>query len=118
LLSFEWWEPVYYKLDDPGFPSELREKRGRFVGISEHVGHAMTYMILTDDTQKIVHRSNVRTALDPTSQNKRVDPPSGEDYQPPSPSLNRVPKKVMKLWMRMGSFRPGSINSRLLTPLT
>jgi hypothetical protein len=43
----------------------------------------MTYMILTDDTQKIIHRSNVRTALDPLSPNKQVDPPSGEDYQPP-----------------------------------
>jgi hypothetical protein len=62
LLSFQWWEPV---------------------GISEHVGHAMTYMILTDDTQKIKHQSHVRTALDPLSPNKRVDPPSGEDYQPP-----------------------------------
>ena len=43
----------------------------------------MTYMILTDDTQKIIHRSNVRSALGPLSQNKRVDPPSGETYQPP-----------------------------------
>jgi hypothetical protein len=43
----------------------------------------MTYMILADDTQKIIHRSNVQTALDPLSPNKQVDPPSGEDYQPP-----------------------------------
>jgi hypothetical protein len=83
LLSFRWWEPVYFKLDDASFPSGSRERRGRFVGISEHVGHAMTYMIPTDDTQKIIHRFNVRTALDPLSPNKQVDPPSGEDYQPP-----------------------------------
>jgi hypothetical protein len=83
LLSFYWWEPVYFKLEDSSFPSGLREQRGHFVGISEHVGHAMTYMILTNDTQKIVHRSNVRTALDLLSLNKQVDPPSGEDYQPP-----------------------------------
>jgi hypothetical protein len=51
------------------------------VGISEHVGHAMTYMILTNDTQKIIHQSNVQTALDLLSPNKQVDPPSGEDYQ-------------------------------------
>jgi hypothetical protein len=25
----------------------------------EHVGHAMTYMILTDDTQKLIHQSHV-----------------------------------------------------------
>ena len=84
LLRFEWWEPVYYKLDDAGFPSDSRERRGHFVGISEHVGHAMTYMILTDDTNKILHRSNVRTATDVLTMNKRVDPPSGENYQPPS----------------------------------
>jgi hypothetical protein len=84
LLRFGWWDPVYYKLDDSSFPSDSREHRGRFVGISEHVGHAMTYMILTDDTQKIIHRSNVRSALDPLTQNKRVDPPSGENYQPPT----------------------------------
>jgi hypothetical protein len=42
LLSFRWWEPVYFKLDDASFPSDSRERRGRFVGISEHVGHAMT----------------------------------------------------------------------------
>ena len=37
----------------------------------------------TDDTKKIIHRSNVHTALDPTTQDKRVDPPSGEESQPP-----------------------------------
>jgi hypothetical protein len=83
LLSFRWWEPVFFKLDDASFPSDSRERRWRFVGISEHVGHAMTYMILTDDTQKIIPWSNVQTALDPLSLNKQVDPPSGEDYQPP-----------------------------------
>jgi hypothetical protein len=34
LLSFRWWEPVYFKLDDASFPSDSRERRGRFVGIS------------------------------------------------------------------------------------
>jgi hypothetical protein len=83
LLSFQWWEPVYFKLDGASFPSDLRERCGCFVGISEHVGHAMTYMILTNDTQKIIHRSTVQTALDPLSPSKQVDPPIGEDYQPP-----------------------------------
>jgi hypothetical protein len=73
---------VYFKLDDASFPSNLREWRWSFVGISEHVGHAMTNMILTNDTQKIIHQSNVRTALNPLLPNKQVDPPSGEDYQP------------------------------------
>jgi hypothetical protein len=54
LLSFQLWEPVYFKLDDASFPSGLRERRVHFDGISEDVVHAMTYMILTDDTQKII----------------------------------------------------------------
>ena len=51
------------------------EKSGRFVGISEHVGHALTFLILTDDTQKIIHWSVVRTATDPASANLRANPP-------------------------------------------
>jgi hypothetical protein len=83
---------VYFKLDDASFPSNLREPHGRFVGISDHVGHAMTYMILTDDTQKIIHQYNVRTALDPLTPNKQVDPPSVEDYQPPP--IRRLSKQM------------------------
>jgi hypothetical protein len=50
LLRFYWWQNVYYKVDDSDFPSDSLEKLGHFVGIAEHVGHAMTYKILTDDT--------------------------------------------------------------------
>ena len=74
ILAFKWWEPVYYKVDDSDFPSETRKLRGHFVGISKHVGHAMTFKILTDDTQKIIHRSNVCSALDPNESNLCVDP--------------------------------------------
>jgi hypothetical protein len=63
LLCFHFWEPVYYKFDDSDFPSDSHEKCGHFVGISESVGHAMTFKILTDDTLKVIHRSNVRSAL-------------------------------------------------------
>ena len=64
LLRFQWWEPVYFKEDDSDFPSDSREHRGQFIGISENVGHIMTFKILTDDTLKIVHRSNVCSALE------------------------------------------------------
>lgn len=56
ILCFSWWQPVYYHLDDSSFPSESRKLRGRFVGIAENVGHAMTVKILTDDTSKIISR--------------------------------------------------------------
>ena len=55
LLQFDWYEPVYYKTEESHFPSMSNEKAGRFVGISEHVGHVLTFLVLTDDTQKIIH---------------------------------------------------------------
>ena len=46
----------------------------------------MTFKILTDDSRKVIARSNVRTALDESTQNKRVDPLQLEDiYTAPDP---------------------------------
>ena len=80
ILQFDFYEPVYYKTEESHFPSMSNEKSGHFVGISEHVGHALTFMILTDDTQKIIHRSIVRTATDPTTKNLRAERPL--DHEP------------------------------------
>ena len=82
-----------YKLDDAPFPSETYKtddasfhhseshtKKGYFVGITEHVGHAVTYQILTDDTNKIIFRSNVRSALDPHAPNLHLTSSDGESH--------------------------------------
>ena len=74
LLRFRFWQPVYFMHEDSDFPSESKEERGRWVGISESVGHDMTFKILTDKTCKIIHRSNVRSANDPLESNIRLDP--------------------------------------------
>ena len=60
LLQFIFWEPVYYPAVEPRV-GDTPELLGRYVGISEHVGHAMTYLILSEN-DKIVSRSDVRTA--------------------------------------------------------
>jgi hypothetical protein len=60
LLRFYFWQRVYYKLSESHFPSESREGIGRIVGISEHVGNALTWKILTEDTHKVLYRSQVR----------------------------------------------------------
>jgi hypothetical protein len=73
-LCFHFWEPVYYKLDDSDFPSNSHEKHRYFVGISESVGHATTFKILTDNTLKVILRSNVRSALNPHAKNLQLDP--------------------------------------------
>jgi hypothetical protein len=73
MLYFSFYEPVYYLVDETTFPSESKELRGRWVGVSENVGHFMTYKILTDDTHRIIHRSNIRSAADPHARNLRLD---------------------------------------------
>ena len=73
MLRFQWYEPVQDKLDDSDFPSESRELSGRFVRIAKHCGHAMTIKVVTDDTQEIISRLNVRSALDKKALNPRLD---------------------------------------------
>jgi len=73
LLRFHWYEHVLFREDESTFPSESPESSGRFVGFSENVGHDMTFTILTDKTNKIIYRSEVRTAEDPTSANLRPE---------------------------------------------
>ena len=73
LLLFRWWEPVYYSLESRTFPTGTREKLGRWVGVAENQGDALTYLVLDDDSQKVVVRSNVRTALDPANPNLRAE---------------------------------------------
>jgi hypothetical protein len=40
--------------------------------------HFMTYKILTDDTRRIIHRSNIHSAADPNARNLRLDPLNDE----------------------------------------
>ena len=47
--------------DDNKFPSETVEGNGNFVGISGNMGNAMTFNILTSDTNNVIHRSVVRS---------------------------------------------------------
>jgi hypothetical protein len=67
-LCFLFWDVVYVKryknkhYQGQVGSEESSEIRGRFVGFSKNVGHALTFKILTDDTQKIIHRSQVRLA--------------------------------------------------------
>jgi hypothetical protein len=44
--------------------SDSRERSGHFVGISENVGDALTFLILTDDSHEVLSRSDVRPFFD------------------------------------------------------
>jgi hypothetical protein len=78
MLYFLFYEPVYYLVDETTFPSESKELRGQWVGVSENVGHFMTYKIMTEDTHQIIHHSNIHLAADPNARNLCLDPLNDE----------------------------------------
>jgi len=62
LLYFMFWDIVYcarYANKQPG-SQKGQEIRGRFVGFAFNVGHALTFLVLTDDTRKVIKRSVLR----------------------------------------------------------
>ena len=67
-LSFHWWQEVLYET-----PTK-QEALGRWVGVADKTGDALTYLILTNDTQQVVIRSNVRSATDPIHPNLNLRP--------------------------------------------
>ena len=71
FLQFEWYEPVLFLDNNNGFPS-TKERKGYWCGPTENVGDAMTYWILTDDTNQLIARSNVRSALTPDASASNV----------------------------------------------
>ena len=60
LLQFVFYEPVYYPAVEPKV-GDTPELLGRFVGISENVGHKMTFLVLTENN-KVIPRSVLRSA--------------------------------------------------------
>ena len=51
----------------------VKDKAGWFIGIAESVGDALTFWILTEDTEHIIARSVIRTAEDPKAGNMQCD---------------------------------------------
>ena len=49
---------MFFNAEDTSFPSDTPEERGIFVGISENVGHGVTFKIINSSTNKIINRSN------------------------------------------------------------
>jgi len=83
LFRYQFYEPIYYKITEASFPSKSTKCTGRFVGIAEHVGDALTFKILTDDTSRIIYRSAIRSAL--AEDNKRISPVVGGQGDHPQP---------------------------------
>ena len=77
LNCYHFYQPVYFSEPNASFPSEPKERLGRWVGIAETVGDALTFKVLTDDTQKVICTSVIRPADNPLSENKRVSSSTG-----------------------------------------
>ena len=75
-------------LNDSAFPSESKEHHGHWVGISENVSHFMTFKVLANDTLKVIQRSNICSAHDPTAKNLHLDP-LNEDFPEIDKSLRQ-----------------------------
>ena len=61
-LQFEFYERLFY-LDPRSQYPQARERRGRFLGMAENVGHTFTYWILSDN-DTLIARSCVRPIND------------------------------------------------------
>ena len=53
------------------FPN-LKEKLGRWCGLAHDHGDGMAFWVLTDDTEELIVRSLVRSALNPKIENKNL----------------------------------------------
>ena len=88
ILAFHWYEPVYYKhykssSSSPSYPSESSERLGRIVGIAEHKGDCLTFLVLDSVTSRVVARSELRSGLTTTLPNFRsILPPDGGESSP------------------------------------
>ena len=84
ILVFTFYQPVYVLLDEKEqhFPNKSKEVRGHFAGISENIGHKMSFLILLDETQEIVSHSLVRSALDTDLLNHRLEANDTSDVHP------------------------------------
>ena len=60
FLQFQFWEKVYFKVDEKA--PNPKEAPGYWIGVSEYVGDAMTFVIWNDNTKKVIQRSAIRTA--------------------------------------------------------
>ena len=61
---FEFYERIYYLDSEEKYP-HTKEQHGRFMGVADQVGDALTFTILTEDN-KLLTCSVVHSAVNPT----------------------------------------------------
>jgi hypothetical protein len=77
LLAFCWLEPNYYK--SPGtYLCGSQERTPRIVGIAEHQGDALTFLLQKGITEHVIVRSELRPTLYPDNPNLSAEYPNSK----------------------------------------
>ena len=63
FLQHAFWDPVLYYDQEESWPSS-KERSGRWVGIRKNVGDCLTYLVLDEQTKRVVSHSVVRPYYD------------------------------------------------------
>jgi hypothetical protein len=74
LLAFHWYEPIYYKTySSTTFFSSSTERHGHVVGVTEHKGDALTFLVLDSLMNQVVTQSELRSAETVTAPNYHAE---------------------------------------------
>ena len=95
FLEFGFWDLVYYRLDDHGFPSESDECLAHVVRITPNVGDALTYILLDCETNKKLYWSTIHPASILSEKNQGLAHVDGE-ISGHLPTSDKGPPPVVK----------------------
>ena len=105
-LQFTFYQRVLYLDPSASFPRN-KELPGRFVGVAENTGDALTYYVLTDHTNQIIARSVVRPASeDPMIANQRANHEIDPQEEPGIAQCPNEPPTIDSLNEALGQRAP------------
>ena len=108
LLAFYWFQRVFYYMPDAKFPSS-KERLGRVVGIAENVGDALTFLVLTEDTNQIISRSVLRPADDDDNPNRRSNTDGGGRTTESSPTVTSFSDSIDPSVLKLPNIKPSEL---------
>jgi hypothetical protein len=77
LISLRFYNSHYMRRCIIMPPFASTEEKGWWVGVATHVCDALTYKVLTKHN-KVIYRSDIRSALDPAKRNQHLSLLGGE----------------------------------------
>ena len=86
FMHFHFWQEVFVE----SHKKDKKEELARWCYPAENCGDELTYMVLLNDTQQLVPRSNVRPARDPLFPNFRERPSTDDIHIPTVETVDDV----------------------------